>query len=258
MKNRKILYLMLIALVITFFSASYSLVYYISANGVKIEASGTLPYIKLTTKKNSDSEKDKLLQTSVTTNLGKGAQDIKFVFKIKYKDKEVRNMVLEKHFNDPTVPNKRTVSELNEFFKRQGYVIENMNNNEIVFVNNSGRYSYKPNRYFIGVYNELVTIYKTDKNGDIIAHKLFNSNEHEAQDNKQRYDFNAEEKGKPQHVRIDELNEKDGLVDDLTRGMKYHKDSDSNSEQGDIEAEGKGEFKDPEKAFDYAKGLLKS
>ena len=39
------------------------------------------------------------MQTSLTTNLAKVAEDTKFIFKIKYKDKEVRNMVLEKYYN---------------------------------------------------------------------------------------------------------------------------------------------------------------
>ena len=77
---------------------------------------------------------------------------------------------------DLTVLNSKTQSELNDFFKNQGYTVSNMSDDEIIFVNNSDRYSYSANRYFLGVYDDLVTIYKTDKNGDITAQKIFNSN----------------------------------------------------------------------------------
>ena len=170
MKNRKYLYLILTTLLITFVIVSYSLAQYISNNNLRFETSGTMPYLKLTTK-SGDS-----MQTSLTTNLAMVAQDTKFIFKIKYIDKEVRNMVLEKYYNGSTRLNSKTEVQLNELFKNQGYNVSKMSNHEIIFVNNSDRYSYSANRYFLGVYNNLVTIYKTDKNGDIIAHKIFNSN----------------------------------------------------------------------------------
>jgi len=255
MKNRKIIYLLLTILLIAFFGASYSLAYYINKNDLKLEASDELPYLKLTAKDISDNENNKLKQTSVTTNLAKVTEDTKFVFKIKYKDKEVRNMVLEKHFNDSNILNSKTQVELNEYFKEQGYTVYNMSNNEIVFVNNSDRYSYKANMYFLGVYDDLVTIYKTDENGDITAHKLFNSNIYSADGKQQKYDFEAPEKGELQYIKIDELKDKDGVVDDLVRGSK---DSDSSETMEESEEDEKGEFKTPEKAFDYASSLLKS
>jgi len=168
MKNKKILYLLLTILLITFFGASYSLAYYINKNDLKLEACDTLPYLKLTTKNNSDKEDIDFKQASVTTNVERIAENTKFIFKIKYKDKEVRNLVMEKYYNDSSVLNGKKQVELNEFFKSQGYIVENMGNNETVFVNNSDRYSYKPNRYFLGVYNDMVTIYKTDKDGNIV------------------------------------------------------------------------------------------
>jgi len=167
-------------------------------------------------------------------------------------------MVLEKHFNDSIVLNSKTQAELNDLFKNQGYTVSNMSNHEIVFVNNSERYSYNANRYFLGVYNNLVTIYKTDDNGDITAHKIFNSNVY-AEDGKQRkYDFQTKDSGELQFIRINDLEEKDGLVEDLIRGRKYTKDiNGTNIMEIDEEYE-KGEFKSAEKAFDYARGLLKS
>ena len=252
MKNRKILYLLLTILLIVFFGTSYSLAYYINKNDLKLEACDTLPYLRLTAKGIIDNEKNNLRQTSVTTNLAKVAEDTKFVFKIKYKDKEVRNMVLEKHFNGSTELNRKTVSELNEYFKNQGYTVENMRTDEIVFINNSDRYSYKANRYFLGIYDDMVTIYKTDKNGNIIAHKLFNSNIYEVNGKEQQYDFEAQDKGELQYIKIDELKEKDGLVDKLIRGGKSSQDIDVNDNYEKWEFESAGE------AFDYARGLLKS
>ena len=254
MKNRKILYLLLSTLLIAFVIVSYSLAEYINKHNLVLETSGTMPYLKLTAKTNSDGS----LQASFISNLPKVAEDTKFVFKIIYKDKEVRNMVLEKHFNDSIVLNSKTQAELNELFKSQGYTVSNMSNHEIVFVNNSERYSYNANRYFLGVYNNLVTIYKTDDNGDIIAHKIFNSNVY-AEDGKQRkYDFQTKDSGELQFIRINDLEEKDGLVEDLIRGRKYTKDiNGTNIMEIDEEYE-KGEFKSAGKAFDYARGLLKS
>ena len=95
MKNRKFLYLILTILLIAFVCANYSLAHYMNNNNLKLEACGTLPYLKLT----AEIYGSNLMQTSVTTNLSKVAEDTKFIFKIKYKDKEVRNMVLEKYFN---------------------------------------------------------------------------------------------------------------------------------------------------------------
>lgn len=232
MKNRKILYSLLTVLLIATFGASYYLTNYLNKN--------------------------KLIQTSVTTNLARVAEDTNFVFKIKYKDKEVRNMVLEKHFNGTTLLNRKTESELNEFFKNQGYIVFNMSNDEIIFVNNSERYSYKANRYFLGVYDDLVTIYKTDNSGNIIAHKLFDSNVYNSEGKQQKYDFKAPEKTASQYIKIDDLKEKDGLVDDLIRGRKYNKDIDVSKDIEESAEYDKGEFKTPEKAFDYARGLLGS
>ena len=252
MKNRKILYLLLTILLIVFFGTSYSLAYYINKNDLKLEACDTLPYLRLTAKGIIDNEKNNLRQTSVTTNLAKVAEDTKFVFKIKYKDKEVRNMVLEKHFNGSTELNRKTVAELNEYFKNQGYTVENMSTDEIVFINNSDRYSYKANRYFLGIYDDMVTIYKTDKNGNIITHKLFNSNIYEVNGKEQQYDFEAQDKGELQYIKIDELKEKDGLVDKLIKGGKSSQDIDVKDNYEKWEFESAGE------AFDYARGLLKS
>ena len=258
MKNRKVLYSIFTIILIAFIGVNYSFVHYMNKNNLKLETCGTLPYLKLTAKGISDNEKNNLLQTSVTTNLAKVTENTKFVFKIKYKDKEIRNMVLEKQFNGSTVLNKKTQAELNEFFKKQGYTVSNMSNNEIVFVNNSDRYSYKANRYFLGVYESLVTIYKTDKNGDITAHKLFNSNVYAADGKQQKYDFEAPEKIELQYIKIDDLKEKDGLVDDLIKGRKYSEDTNISKDMEESAEYEKGEFKTSEKAFDYARSLLKS
>ena len=256
MKNKKVLYLSLTILLIVFFATSYSLAYYISKNNLKLESYGSLPYIRLT----SNGINDNSRQTSMTTNsnLPKVVQGTKFVFKIIYKDKEVRNMVLEKYFNESNTLNMKTQVELNEFFKNRGYITKSMTISEIVFVNSSDRYSYSANSYFLGAYEGLVTIYKTDKDGSIIAHKLFNSNEFSADGNQKKYDFYAEEKGELQYIKLDDLKEKDGLVEDLIRGKKHTKDGDGSEyvEEG-LEYE-KWEFKTPEKAFDYARSLLSS
>ncbi|MGV8980395.1 hypothetical protein [Clostridium sp.] len=257
MKNRKSLYLLFGILLIAFFGASYSITNYINENNIVLEASNKLPYLKLTVKK-TDAEINAALQTSVNTNLASVVKDTKFLFKIKYKDKEVRNMVLEKHFNESTVLNNKTQKELDELFKNQGYIVDSLSNSQVVFVNNSDRYSYSANRYFLGVYNNLVTIYKTDKNGDVNAQKIFNSNVYAENGNQQKYDFEAKESGELQYIRIDDLKEKDGLVDDLIKGRKYIKDSDGNQDMESDQEYEKGEFKTPEKAFDYARGLLKS
>lgn len=255
MKNRKFLYLLLTILLIAFFGTSYSLAHYINKNDLKLETSDTLPYLKLTAKNGSDNEKNNLRQTSVVANFAKVSEDTKFVFKIKYKDKEVRNVVLEKHFNGSTLLNNKTVTELNEFFKNQGYSVYNISDDEIVFLNSSDRYSYKANRFFLGVYDDFVTIYKTDTNGDIIAHKLFNSYAYEDEDIVKNHDFEAQEKGELQYIKIDELKDKDGLVDYLTRGKKYSEENDVINE---IEEEEKWGFRTYENAFDFARSLLKS
>lgn len=256
MKKIKTLYKIFTITIIIVVCANYSLVHYMNKNDLKLEAYGRLPYLKFT-QKGTDSN---LIQTSVTTKLSRVAENTKFVFKNKYKDKEVRNMVLENHFKNSIVLNNKTQSELNDFFKSQGYIVNNMTVDEVVFVNESDRYSYKANRYFLGVYDNNVTIYKTDKNADITSYKLFNSNVYDAKGKQLKYDFEAVDKGELQYIRIDDLTEKDGLVDDLLRGRKYSKDIDDSKDAVDAEANEyeKGEFKTAEKAFDYARGLLKS
>lgn len=254
MKNRKVLYLSLTILLIVFFATSYSLAHYISKNDLKLEAYGSLPYLRLISKDNSDNSR----QTSVTTNsnLSKALEGTKFVFKIKYIDREVRNMVLEKYFNQSSTLNRKTQVELDEFFENQGYITESMSNSEIIFVNKSDKYSYSANRYFLGVYENLVTIYKTDKDGNIIAHKLFNSNLFSADGKQKKYDFDEEDKGDPQHIKLDDLKEKDGLVENLIRGKKYTKDDEGSGSAEENEEYEKWEFKTPEKAFDFARSLL--
>jgi len=253
MKKRKILYSMLTIILIAFIGANYSLARYMNKNNLKLETCSTLPYLKFTVKSNS-----KLMQTSVTTNLTRVSQNAKLIFEIKYKDKDVRNIVLEKYFNESKVLNRKTQSELNAFFKNQGYVVSNMSNDEVVFVNTSNRYSYKANRYFLGVYEDLVTIYKTDKDGNIVAHKLFNSNVNAENGKQLKYNFETQDKGESQYINIADLKEKDGLVDDLIRGRKYNKDVKTSKDIEDSDEYDKGEFKTPEKAFDYARGLLRS
>jgi len=252
MKKRKILYSLLTVILIAFIGANYTLVRYMNKNNLKLETCSTLPYLKFIAKSNN------LMQTSVTTNLTRVSQNTKFIFEIKYKDKGVRNMVLEKYFNESKVLNRKTQSELNEFFKSQGYVVSNMSNDEVVFINNSNRYSYKANMYFLGVYDDVVTIYKTDKEGNIVAHKLFNSNVYSANGKQQKYNFDEVDKGELQLIKIADLKEKDGLVEDLIRGRKYSKDVETSKDIEDSDEYDKGEFKTPEKAFDYARGLLKS
>lgn len=256
MKKIKFIYPILTIILFAFVGANYSLTHYMNKNDLKLEACGTLPYLKFTQK----GANGNLIQTSVTTKLSRVAENTKFIFKNKYKDKEVRNMVLANYFNGSKVLNNKTQSELNDFFKNQGYAVSNMSNDEVVFVNESDRYSYKANRYFLGVYEDNVTIYKTDKNGDITSHKLFNSNVYDANGKQRKYEFESKDKGELQYIKIDDLKEKDGLVDDLIRGRKYSKDIDGSKDVQDTEANEyeKGEFKTAEKAFDYARGLLKS
>ena len=255
MKNRKVLYSLLTIILIAFVCANYSLIHYMNKNDLKLEAYGNLPYLKFTSKA---IENGNSLQTSVTTNSARVSTDTKFIFKIKYKDNVVRNMVLEKYFNSSKVLIRKNKEELNEYFKNQGYTVSNMGTDEVVFVNNSNRYSYKANRYFLGVYSDMVTIYKTDENGNISASKLFNANVYSADGKQQKYDFEAIDKGELQHIKIIDLKEKDGLVEDLIRGRKYSKDDDTKKDMEDSEEYEKGEFKSPAKAFDYAMGLLKS
>lgn len=258
MKNRKDLYLLLTIFTITFFAVIYSLASYVNNNDLVLQTSNKLPYLKLTERNVNDNEKNNLMQASVITNLAVVTENTKFVFKIRYKDNEVRNMVLEKHYNGSKFLNKKTETQLNDLFKNQGYTVSNMSDDEIVFVNNSDRYSYSANRYYLGVYGDLVTIYKTDKNGDITAQKLFNSNVYGEDGKQKQYNFEERDNGELQYIRLNDLKEKDGLVEDLIRGRKYVKDSNSSNDlESDIEYE-KGEFKTPEKAFDYARGLLKS
>lgn len=256
MKKIKTLYTIFTITLIVVVCANYSLVHYMNKNDLKLEVYGQLPYLKFA-QKGTDSN---LIQTSVTTKLSRVAENTKFVFKNKYKDKEVRNMVLENYFNDSSALNSKTQSELNDFFKSQGYTVSNMGIGEVVFVNESDRYSYKANRYFLGVYEENVTIYKTDKNANITSHKLFNSNVYGANGKQLKYDFESVDKGEVQYIKIDDLKEKDGLVDDLLRGRKYNKDIEGSKDIVDEEAAEyeMGEFKTAEKAFDYARGLLKS
>jgi len=254
MKNRKILYAMLTALLIAIASGSYSLTQYINNHNLVLEASSKIPFLKLTDKNISEDA----MQAAVTANLPVVAKDTKFIFKIKYKDSEVRNIVLEKHFNESIILNSKTQAQLNELFKNQGYTVSNMSDHEIAFVNNSDRYSYSANRYFLGVYNDLVTIYKTDNNGDIIAQKIFNSNVYGDNGKQRQYDFESKDSGELQYIKIDDLKEKDGLVEDLIRGRKYSKDSGASQAVEIDEEYESGEFKTPEKAFDYARGLLRS
>jgi hypothetical protein len=256
MKKIKFLYPIFTIILIAFICANYSLIHYMNKNDLKLQAYGTLPYLKFTQKYNGSN----LIQTSAITKLSRVAEDTKFVFKNKYKDKEVKNMVLEKYFNGSTALNNKTRSELNDFFKNQGYVVSNMSSAEVIFVNESDRYSYKANRFFLGVYEGNVTIYKTDKNADISSQKVFNSNVYDANGKQLKYNFESEDKGELQYIKIDDLKEKDGLVDDLIRGRKYNKDNVSTKVAQDMEANEyeKGEFKTAEKAFDYAMGLLKS
>ncbi|MGH4119815.1 hypothetical protein [Clostridium sp.] len=256
MKNKKKLYLMIIILLIAFSSAYYSLDRYMNKNDLKFEASSKLPFMKLTDIRISDND-ESLKQTSVTTNLTKVTGQTKFTFVIKYKDKEVRNMVLEKKFNASNVLDSKTKEELNDLFKKQGYIVSSMSKGQVNFVNNSDRYSYNANRYFLGIYNDLVTIYKTDNNGDITAHKIFNANVDVADGMQSNYDFEAEDKGKIIYIKTDDLKEKDGVLDDLIRGKKYVKDAEGAIDMEESEYE-KGEFKTSEKAFDYARGLLRS
>ncbi|MCB2288987.1 hypothetical protein LGK97_04300 [Clostridium sp. CS001] len=254
MKNRRILQISLTFLLIVFFASSYSFAHYIIKNNLRLETYGSLPYLRLAAKSDNSS------QTSVTisASLPKVMEGAKYIFKIKYKDIEVRNLVLEKHFNESSELIKKTQVEVDEFFKNQGYITERMSNSEIILVNNSDRYSYSANRYFLGVYEDLVTIYKTDKDGNIIAHKLFNSNIFLADGKQSKYDFVTEDVGELQYIKLEDLKEKDGLVDNLIRGKKHTKDGDGSEYMEESEEYEKWEFKTPEKAFDFAMSLLKS
>lgn len=90
------------------------------------------------------------------------AANANVVFKVKYtKSGEV---VTEKEEKADDLSGKKK-SEVDEVYKNEGYKVQNITSSEVVLVKEVDKYA--PNKYVLGIKDERIAIYKTDKDGNM-------------------------------------------------------------------------------------------
>lgn len=69
--------------------------------------------------------------------------------------------------------NKVQKSELEDFYAKEGYALYSFDKNEIIFVKEVDS-NFEPNKYYLGVENGFIAIFKSDTNGKLIIEDKVN------------------------------------------------------------------------------------
>lgn len=91
-------------------------------------------------------------------------------------DAEVVFILKNKNINQSIIKSQEKVSEsmvgkekadIENLYEDEGYVLESISSNKIIYVNEVQGYKYDKNKYFLGINNGYLVIYHTDGNGNI-------------------------------------------------------------------------------------------
>lgn len=184
MDMRKGRTILLVIITITIFSLSY----YVCVSKLKVTSIKNYKH-----QVNSDNSgiSDSL---TVDSNLnGVVSADANIVFKVKYiKSGEV---IKEKEEKAQQLAGKKK-DEVDEVYKNNGYKVQSITSSEVVLIKEIDKYA--PNKYVLGIKDERVAIYKTDKDGNM---------------------FIENDKSDITDIKTDKLKEAD--IQLLTKGDKY-------------------------------------
>ena len=184
MDTRKVRTILLVIITITIFSLSY----YVCVSKLKVTSIKNYKH-----QVNSDNSgiSDSL---TVDSNLnGVVSADANIVFKVKYiKSGEV---IKEKEEKAQQLAGKKK-DEVDEVYKNNGYKVQSITSSEVVLIKEIDKYA--PNKYVLGIKDERVAIYKTDKDGNM---------------------FIENDKSDITDIKTDKLKEAD--IQLLTKGDKY-------------------------------------
>ncbi len=168
--------------------AIFSLSYYLCISKLKNANVKDNKYEVQNNSKTSDNTVtvDSNVNTALLTNT-------QIIFKKKYtKSGEI---VTEKQENAGNLVGKKK-KELEQIYKGQGYTVASINSSEAVLIKEVDKYV--PNKYVLGIKNGFISIYKTDKEGNM---------------------FIENEKRDITDIKIDRLKKAD--IELLTKGDKY-------------------------------------
>ncbi|MCT8977182.1 hypothetical protein N4T77_11270 [Clostridium sp. CX1] len=182
MDKRKIRTVLLVFLTITIFGLSY--------------------YICISKLKNTNLKKDRY---QVENNKGRDALTVNssaegiistgsnVIFKTKYAKSNEIIIDKEEKARDISAKNK---SQIEETYKDEGYKVQSMTPSEVIMMREVDKYA--PNKYVLGIKDQCIAIYKTDKDGNM---------------------FIENDKRDITDIRIDKLKQAD--IQLLTRGDNY-------------------------------------
>lgn len=184
MDKRKIKTVLLVILTITIFGLSY----YVCINRLK---NTNLKKDRYQVDNVKEGSKDSLtVHSTLDSTVSKGS---KLLFKIKYTKSD--EIIVEKEETADELVGKKK-SEIEEMYKDEGYKVENITPSEVSLVKELDRYA--PNKYVLGIKDEHIAIYKTDKDGNM---------------------FIENEKRDITDIKIEKLKKVD--IELLTKGDKY-------------------------------------
>ena len=121
------------------------------------------------------------MENTVYNNTKALDDDTKIVLKID--GKVEREEDLEKFKDERDITSDITQQFLVEYFKNEGYSLENLTNDKLVLSRSTGNDTLEPNKYYLGEKNGYFAIYKTDENG-----KAFIENENDIYTNSIKVD----------------------------------------------------------------------
>lgn len=184
MDMRKGRTILLVIITITIFSLSY----YVCVSKLKVT---NIKNYKHQVNSDNSGISDSL---TVDSNLnGVVSADANIVFKVKYiKSGEV---IKEKEEKAQQLAGKKK-DEVDEVYKNNGYKVQSITSSEVVLMKEIDKYA--PNKYVLGIKDERVAIYKTDKDGNM---------------------FIENDKSDITDIKTDKLKEAD--IQLLTKGDKY-------------------------------------
>ncbi|MBC2581155.1 hypothetical protein [Clostridium sp. DJ247] len=152
MDKRKIRTAMLVILTLLIFGLSY----YICINKLLV---ANIKNNKQFGKNINDKSNSLTVNTSIN---GEVSANANVVFKIKYN--KSGELFVEKEQLAGALAGKRK-SELEELYKDQGYKVQGITQDQVVLVRETDKYA--PNKYVLGIKDEYIAIYKTDKDGNM-------------------------------------------------------------------------------------------
>lgn len=107
-------------------------------------------------------------QDSLAVGGNKGAvlsKGCKLIFKIKYTKSNDELVQKEEQLKDESNLLGKGKEDVENSYKKEGFNVEKFSSNEVILVKKEDKYA--PNKYVVGIKDEKIAIYRTDKSGNM-------------------------------------------------------------------------------------------